>query len=308
MSQLSREDILAEKEKNGLIILPFDLNRLKGASYDVSPTIIAMSTKTGMLETVYREKEYPNKYYIYVKAKDTVLAVSREYISVPLRIAGYVVSRVSKVSEGFGHVSTSIDPNWKGALLIALSNPSNKPIKVYVGGANDEIENSNSLATISFHYLNTPCSDIGNIHTGMRLDLLKKLSYSTRQGVKAGLTRLFHPKRKKYTDFFFHFCENSILDMEHWPEIVKELQGFTPKAECAYCKHFVESAKRKKQCLSDFIITEHFLLRIIHWLQKYWATIWKTIAIIFAFLVAVGLLPESWQSAIKSFFESVHLF
>jgi len=52
------------------------------------------------------------------------LVVTKEYISVPSNIVGYVVSRVSKVSEGFGHVSTSIDPNWKGALLIAL-----KPIK-----------------------------------------------------------------------------------------------------------------------------------------------------------------------------------
>lgn len=308
LGQLSKNDFQTENKKSGLIIAPFEPIRINGASYDISPTIIAMSTKLGMLETVYREKTYPFKYYIYVKAKDTVLAVSREFISVPNYIAGYVVSRVSKVSEGFGHVSTSIDPNWKGALLIALSNPSNKPIKVYVGGSSVESETSNSLATISFHYLNTACDDIARVHAGMRLDLLKKVNYTQRTGVRATLSKILHPNRKRFTDFFFNYCSNSILDLENWENIVNDLQGSTTQPECFYCKTYIDGSKKKKIKFVDFIVSEHFIFRFVHWFQKHGATIYRIITIIFALLVVCGLLPIEWKDKIKEFFESVNMF
>ncbi|MBQ9234484.1 MAG: hypothetical protein IJ167_10705, partial [Lachnospiraceae bacterium] len=207
--QLSSKDIEKEKAvQTGLKIVPFSDNCLKGASYDISPTIIAMSTKVGMLETVYCDKSDPDKYYIYVKAKDTVLAISKEYIVLPSYMAGYVVSRVSKVSEGFRHVSTSIDPNWNGALLIGLSNPTNKSIKVFVGG-NDNREKNDSLATITLHYLNTSCEENNIEYRGMRLDLLNKIRYSdySRKGIRNWFYKVFYIRRKKYTDFFFRYCD-----------------------------------------------------------------------------------------------------
>lgn len=308
--QLSKNDIISEQEKpDGLKISPFKHRYLKNASYDVSPTIIALSTKTGMLETVYRDKKYPYKYYIYVKAKDTVLSVTREFISVPSNIAGSVVSRVSSVSEGFGHVSTSIDPNWKGALLIALGNPTNKPIKIYVGGSSDESESNNPLATISFYYLETPCRDVDNSYSGMRLDLLEKQEYSQRHGVKAWFTKLFHPRRRLFTDFFFRYCNEVIKPSKNWDDVVKELQGHTPKPVCEYCKSYVDATKKKEKLhLADFIERENAYLKLVHWLQKNWTTICKIIAVIFAILVVFGILPESMQLAIKKFFDSYRLF
>ena len=300
MGQLSKYDIINE---NTLKIIPFDPRRLKGASYDVSPSIIAMSTKLGMLETVYRDKNYPYKLYIYVKSKDTVLIITKEYISVPSNIAGYVVSRVSKVSEGFGHVSTSIDPNWKGALLIALSNPSNKPIKVYVGDSKGT--KSNSLATISFHSLNTDIGENAAVYDGMRLTLLKEISYSQRKGVKAWFNCRLHPFKRKFTDFFFNFCNISDLSENSWSRFVCEIQGDLPKPECPCCKNYVDSRKKKqKQHLYDFILTESFHLRFIHGLKKYWPTIWRATATVVFLLVALNLLPENW----KSFFESLYSF
>lgn len=307
--QLSREDIITEgKNADGLKIVPFNLEQLKGASYDISPAIIAMSTKIGMLETVYKDKNYPYRYYIYVKAKDTVLAVSQEFISVPLTIAGNVVSRVSKVSEGFGHVSTSIDPNWKGALLIALGNPSNKPIKIYVGGNSIENTGNNSLATVSFYYLNSPCNTSTCVYSGMRLDLLQKLKYSQRHGIKAWFKKIIHPRRRKFTDFFFHYCENATLSESNWSIIVKELQGITSKANCKCCKNCTSSSKKEKQHLGDFIETENAFLRFFHFMQKNWPTIWKIIVIAFALLVAFNAIPEDSQAAIKNFFGFYNMF
>ena len=46
------------KNKN-LDIVPFNENNLKGASYDITPTIIALSTRCGMLESVYCDTKYP---------------------------------------------------------------------------------------------------------------------------------------------------------------------------------------------------------------------------------------------------------
>ena len=115
-----------------------------------------MSSRTGMLETVYRESKYPFHHYIIVSAKDSILVVSNKYIHVPKYIAGRVVSRVSKVVEGFGRSSTSIDPGWSGAALIALSNPSNKPIKVRVGTSLHNVVPENPLATVIFNYLASP--------------------------------------------------------------------------------------------------------------------------------------------------------
>lgn len=302
MGQLSKVDIVTEQQKKGLLIIPFDPKRLKGASYDISPTIIAMSTKTGLLETVYQERVYPFKYYIYVKSKDTVLMVSREYVSVPLYISGYVVSRVSKVAEGFGHVSTSIDPNWKGALLIAMSNPTNKPIKVFVG---DNTKNDGySLATMSFHYLNAPPDQLESSYEGMRLDLLNNVKYSNRRGIRAAIIRALHPNRKRFTDFFFDFCSNEKITADNWEKVVIDFQGIKLE-ECTQCKFYSKGSKRSKNKIGDFICTEHFSVRIWHFLQKHFPSIWKTFLIIIALLFAIDYLPDSIKKIIESFFDLI---
>lgn len=308
--QLSKKDILKEEEQNGLKIIPREEKRLKAASYDVTPTIIAMSTKLGMLETVYKEKDYPHRYFIYVQAKDTVLIVSNEYFIVPQYIAGYVVSRLSKVAEGFGHISTSIDPNWKGALLIALSNPMNRPIKVYVGGTACQIENNNSLATVSFHYLNTECSETDIEHREMRFDLLEKHNYSQRRGIRAFFNKLFHPKRRKYTDFFINYCKNTVINEESWNDVVKDFQGMLPVAEsnCKYCEHFKSNGRRAKSHFADFIVTETTARRLKYWYEKHGTIIWTIIKVAFALLIALKIMPEGWQDALLSFLESFRLF
>lgn len=270
--QLSRYDILAEiNETDGLRISPFNQNCIKAASYDITPTIVAMSVKTGMLETVYKEKGYINeRYYIYVHPKDTVLAISNEYLIVPPYIAGYVTSRVSKVVEGFGHISTTIDPNWRGAALIALSNPSNQLLKVYVGLSNENGFPPNQLATITFHYLRNACQigDIEEVHQGMRLDLLKKIGYRNHKGVRAWMRKVFCRRRKAFTDYFFASCEKRYpkLDIQQWETFLDEfsLRSFSvEKAEDPV------SSKMAKKSAQDFIVTENVFIRLWHWLCKY---------------------------------------
>ena len=243
--QLSRKDI--ENEKN-LKILYKRPRCLKPASYDITPTMIAMSSKLGMLELVYKKEDsqIKNDYYIVVKPKDTVLIVSREYIKLPENISGYVTSRVSNVVKGFGHISTNIDPNWNGAILIALSNPSNVPLKIDV--SNKEI---NPLATITFHYLNTSCEKEDNEpqQKSMRIDLIKnEISYKAKRGIKAMIRQKIHFKRKKLTDFFFQYLENSdnLPPDEFWEGFLNEFSNLENLDE-TMIKHF-----------KDYIINENF--------------------------------------------------
>lgn len=295
--QLGRNDYISEHEKpdGGLKIVPFNQDiDLKPASYDITPTIIAMSSKIGMLETVYQEKGDTHRFYIKVKAKDTVMIISHEFISVPANIAGYVVSRVSKVSDGFGHVSTSIDPNWSGALLIGLSNPTNKAIKVYVGGERGTSTKGDALATLSFHYLNNPDNQMKRLDEdfrGMRLDLLDKKKYSVRVGIKVWLSRLIHPCRRKFTDSFFDYIGQQKIDLCTWEEVAQTLSGLPVGG--------------KANRFDRYIVKDTCVQRVVRWLPKHCALVGLVIAVICYVLWRTGVIPNEIKDMIVNALEEI---
>ncbi len=298
---LGKIDILSEMENKNLDIVPFNENNLKGASYDITPTIIALSTRCGMLESVYCDTKYPFNYYFYVRAKDTVLVVSKEYISVPDNIAGYVISRVSNVVEGIGHVCTSIDPNWKGALLIALNNPTNKPIKICVNSKNAS-NNANKLATITFNYLSNGINE-KTPHSGMRIDLLNQMKYSNRIGIKAFLRKKIHPYRVEFTDFFFNYCEMLSSGEMEWDEFVKPLVGESVD-KCVNCSNYKKSKKKEK--IDDFIIRESRISKVFNWLNTHKKIIYEVLIFILLLLAATGKLPVMIQKIADAYVKYVN--
>lgn len=301
---LSKYDIANESEKeNGLTIFPYDARCQKLASYDLTPTIIAMSSKKGMLETVYRETGYlQDRYYILVHPKDTVLIVSNEYIIVPHYIAGYISSRVSKVVEGFGHISTTIDPNWSGAMLIAVSNPSNQMLKIYVGNTHCPADSPNQLATVTFHYLNTSCEakDKERMHTGMRTDLLKGISYTNRHGLRAWFRKVRYARNRKFTDYFFSVCKHMEegFNKEAWETFLKDFSYLTavpPKTE--------NTSRKAMKIAKDFIVTENSGVRFGQFLNKHKRMITLLAVIVFYALWRFGLLPEPVVKTIVDIFQ-----
>lgn len=284
--QLGNDDILKEYENKNLILNPFDERCLKGASYDLTPSVIAMSSKVGMLEKVYREKEYrEDRYFVYAHAKDTVLIVSNEYIRMPDNIAGYISSRVSKLVEGFGHISTTIDPEWAGAVLIAVSNPTSKPLKVYVGKSVLPDRRPNSLATVTLHYLNTPLWDDeddedssdrrgnGEIeHRGMRIDLLEAVSYKRRRGLRAVVRKCIHLKRRRFTDYFFSVSEGIDRNFtdDRWNEFVEEFSYINPRPRPGQ----ENMSRRARQTVRDFVVTESILTRFGYFIRKHSTVFW----------------------------------
>lgn len=305
--QLSNRDIIREnRTEGGLQIKPFNHTLLKAASYDITPSLIALSANTGMLETVYREPKFPFRHYIVVSAKDSILAVSNEYIHMPPHIAGHIVSRVSKLIEGFGHISTSVDPGWSGALLIAMSNPANKPLKVYVGKSLCEKACKNPLATLCLEYLNTPArtDNMNNLknYLGMRLDLLERSCYRNRSGLRAWLQRLIHPRRREYTDYFFEYCEvyADKQNPKDWEAFIKPFSGDNIRIPAGDKEENARGLGRKKKCPYDFVICETRFVRFLYWCKEK-ARVFYGIAIaLLIVLVLTGVLQESTVETISS--------
>lgn len=232
--QLSREDIIRELEKHTLVISPRmdpakDDPNIKTASFDISPSCLIMSVKRGSFMRIYsrmshctkghrnpefyctscrRKTQFPNhcaeQLYVYIEPRDTALVLSREYIQLPSDMCGNVFSRVSTVSSGLGHISTTIDPLWKGALLIAISNPSSEPVRLII---KDGSTKNKPLATVTLQYLNTPVdpNTVHSTHLPARIDILEKYLYSVEESksrrilVKRFLYRFFHSKDHNLT-------------------------------------------------------------------------------------------------------------
>ncbi|MEO1643432.1 MAG: hypothetical protein AAFR74_08860, partial [Pseudomonadota bacterium] len=78
---------------------------------------------------------------VFIAPGQTALIETLEEISMPREgalaksLSGMIFSKVSAVSRGLSHISTTVDPDWHGRLLIAVHNHANYPIKIAYGDA-----------------------------------------------------------------------------------------------------------------------------------------------------------------------------
>lgn len=164
---LSRNDII-EKVKNGsLEIYPLDEKNLTGIGYNLSTTYFVFSITRGELLPVKEEITARGKeHYVEVPPADTVLFFTREYIAVDNTLSGTFHSKVACVCQGFGHVSTTLDPTWQGQLIISVNNPTKRFIRL-------DLDRSGNIATMLLYELDTDVTgpDIHDNNKG-RCDLL----------------------------------------------------------------------------------------------------------------------------------------
>ena len=155
---LSRNDIERALANGHLKIFPFEKKNLTGIGYNLSTTDFAFSVTRGILLTVHQKTvEHAVMRYVVIPAQDTVLFFSREYIEVDETLAGTFHSKVSNVSQGLGHISTTLDPTWKGQLLISINNPTAKDIIF------DLDKSGGNIMTMLLHELDAPVTG-ENIH------------------------------------------------------------------------------------------------------------------------------------------------
>ncbi|MGK7879713.1 MAG: deoxycytidine triphosphate deaminase [Crocosphaera sp.] len=160
MTILSDQDIKKELGIN-IYIYPYKAENLKGASYNLTASNLAwdLSTKESIYDATKKK--------IIIKKYTTALIETHETIWVSQKIAGTYYSRVRKVSEGTGHISTTLDPNYLGCSLIALHNHSESTIEI-------EPE-TDPFVTIIFQYLHTPSTTEHRGNTSGRRELLSTL-------------------------------------------------------------------------------------------------------------------------------------
>jgi len=173
---LSGDDIFREMLSNEIKIFPFEKGNLTDVGYNLTSSSLLFSVKRGILLEININS---NEKFVWVDPMDTVLILTREYVSVSKRIAGTFHSRVRIVSQGFSHISTTLDPEWSGPLLIALNNPSNKKKKFILESNNGKGMTHVTFVTLSFHYLFTPVQNFHHDNAAFRLDILKQYYFSS---------------------------------------------------------------------------------------------------------------------------------
>lgn len=136
MSLLTDTDLekLIAKELNGapnnaLVIHPYSDDSLTPVGYDLRVGItVATSNEVGRKKLIEGES-------FAIAPGATALISTLEALRMPLdrSISGLIESKVTKVSKGLSHISTTVDPDWEGHLLIAVHNHSSEKFTMSYG-------------------------------------------------------------------------------------------------------------------------------------------------------------------------------
>ena len=137
---LSNNDIKREMiEGKNICIHPLKLDNIKGSSINLTASNMAWRVSDKQSAVVDN--------VIKVPPNDTVCIYTQEAIWVSRRIGGTYHPRVSLVSKGLAHISTTLDPAWAGVSLVAVNNPTKKEIEIRIG---------ESFVSLMLYYLKTP--------------------------------------------------------------------------------------------------------------------------------------------------------
>jgi deoxycytidine triphosphate deaminase len=111
-----------------IYINPFTVDCLKPGSYDLRIGNSYASALRGQFQV---NDIYP----VIIEPGETVLITTLEEIKMPInkKVSALILSKVSMVSKGLSHISTTIDPDYEGKLLIAITNHSKKSINLKLG-------------------------------------------------------------------------------------------------------------------------------------------------------------------------------
>ena len=180
--QFSTTDIKNfRKNLTTVIIAPYNESQVKGVGYNLTASNMVYSLAKRKLLTIY---DYKDGRYFKLGPHDTALVLSNEYFKLDSNVAGNFYSRVRRVSEGLGHISTTLDPNWQGMFLIAINNTTNRRINVQLSTIFEGVEEKIGIATVVLTGIksekdddNTSTLDDFNLdNPAMRIDILKELS------------------------------------------------------------------------------------------------------------------------------------
>lgn len=155
-------DIKNAMENGDLVIKPFDKDCLTPVGYDVrvgSKAYIINEDGTHKLVDIDADGE------LRIDGKSIALIGTLEHIELSGALAGTIHSKVSIVSRGLSHISTTIDPGWKGQFLIQIHNHLKSPQILELG---------ETFCTLVFYILKTP-TDKPHNKPPFRVDISKHI-------------------------------------------------------------------------------------------------------------------------------------
>jgi dCTP deaminase len=114
---------------DALQLYPFSEESMTPAGYDLRVGKLYTSTKKAKTLEVKEGEE------IIVPPGDTCLVTTMEYVGMPKNrsLSGLIVSTVTMVARGLSHVSTSVDADWSGQLMIVVHNHAFSDVRLIVG-------------------------------------------------------------------------------------------------------------------------------------------------------------------------------
>jgi len=148
--ELDTNDVRSDESPSDEAIRDYFLDSLKGDSiyFHVGPyaqvSFITNSrrrqNRVGQTNIVNLEKLK----YLTVAPGETIVVGTNEYIELSEDVGASIYATVGKTDIGFSHISTLIDPLWKGVLQISLTNLSRRPQK---------LKYLDTFCSVRFHYL-----------------------------------------------------------------------------------------------------------------------------------------------------------
>lgn len=131
----AKEILTCRTQLRDILIAPFDESKCKGVGYNISPSELCYSVRKKRLLQIHRTAQ---EVYVWIPPHDTILTLSHEYLQVSSHIAGCFLSRLRPITKGLGNVSTTLDPCWKGMLLLSINNPSSRRVKLVISQLKDD--------------------------------------------------------------------------------------------------------------------------------------------------------------------------
>lgn len=186
-----------------ILIYPFDEKKLKGIGYNLSVGSYGWSLRQrGPLACNTGGDSF------LVDAGDTALIMTAETVWVSKRIGGTFHSKVDRVSEGFSSISTTLDPEWIGPLLIAITNMSSNQISLRKG---------DTLSTLVFHRIEkAPKKGQAGLNPAGRLDRLNALGITVSPEAAEWVSEEFRNNQMLLRENFLNSKEYAAVKKRFW--------------------------------------------------------------------------------------------
>ena len=111
-------------------IYPHDEGQLTALGYD-----LRVGRSCYVFGEESRRRNLVDGTIVLVPAGRTTLITTIETVAMPLdgSLTGIIQSKVSVVSRGFSHTATTVDPDWRGEFLVAVTNLTDRDLELSVG-------------------------------------------------------------------------------------------------------------------------------------------------------------------------------